>query len=74
MPSLPIPFQYLTLQIQRILPRTLDRMQLPRPRQVLNILPTAIKNLRSFGYIHDTMNNKASEIRCIQRNAFPNTV
>ena len=72
--SLPIPFQNLTLQIQRILPRTLDRMQLSRSRQVLYILPTAIKYLRSFRYIHNTMHHKVTEV-CYSERYFPaNTI
>jgi len=60
--SLPIPLQNLTLQIQGILPRTLDRMQLPRPGQVINILPAAAQDLRSFSHIHNTMHNEVPEV------------
>lgn len=58
----PIPLQNLTLQIKRILLRSLDRMELAGAGQVFNILPGAAEDFGGFLDIDHPLNIKAPKV------------
>ena len=49
-------------------------MQLSCLRQIINILPAAIEDIRCFRYIHNAMHNKAAEVGYSQRYPLANAI